>query len=312
MPYVEGESLRDRLDREHQLPVDEAVKITTDLAEALDYAHRHEVIHRDIKPANILMHEGRPLIADFGIALAVGAAGGGRMTETGLSLGTPFYMSPEQATGDQFVGPDTDTYALGAVLYEMLTGDPPYMGSTAQAVLGQIIAGEAVSARKKRASVPANVDAALRCALDKIPADRFTSAQDFARALGDEHFRHGETAAGVADARGGVWNPLSISPAGLALSFAVAFGWALLRPEPTKAPQRFTLTFPGGQQPVVGLAGAIYSLLPDGSGMVYEAEAPAGRQLFLRYFDALEATPILGTETGYDPQVSPDGESVSF
>lgn len=116
MPFVEGESLRERLDREHQLPVDEAVKITTDLAEALDYAHRHDVIHRDIKPANILMHEGRPLIADFGIALAVGAAGGGRMTETGLSLGTPFYMSPEQATGEQFVGPATDTYALGAVL----------------------------------------------------------------------------------------------------------------------------------------------------------------------------------------------------
>ena len=116
MPFVEGESLRERLDREHQLPVDEAVKITTDLTEALDYAHRHDVIHRDIKPANILMHEGRPLIADFGIALAVGAAGGGRMTETGLSLGTPFYMSPEQATGEQFVGPATDTYALGAVL----------------------------------------------------------------------------------------------------------------------------------------------------------------------------------------------------
>ena len=116
MPFVEGESLRERLDREHQFPVDEAVKITTNLAEALDYAHRHDVIHRDIKPANILMHEGRPLIADFGIALAVGAAGGGRMTETGLSLGTPFYMSPEQATGEQFVGPATDTYALGAVL----------------------------------------------------------------------------------------------------------------------------------------------------------------------------------------------------
>ena len=110
MPFVEGESLRERLDREHQLPVDEAVKITTDLAEALDYAHRHDVIHRDIKPANILMHEGRPLIADFGIALAVGAAGGGRMTETGLSLGTPFYMSPEQATGEQFVDrPPTHT-----------------------------------------------------------------------------------------------------------------------------------------------------------------------------------------------------------
>ena len=110
MPFVEGESLQDRLDRERQLHVDEAVKIATDLAEALDYAHRSKVIHRDIKPANILMHEGRPLIADFGIALAVGAAGGTRLTETGLSVGTPFYMSPEQATGDQILGAASDTY----------------------------------------------------------------------------------------------------------------------------------------------------------------------------------------------------------
>ncbi len=162
MPFVEGESLRERLDREHQLPVDEAVKITTDLAEALDYAHRHDVIHRDIKPANILMHEGRPLIADFGIALAVGAAGGGRMTEAGLSLGTPFYMSPEQATGEQFVGPATDTYALGAVLYEMLTGDPPYMGSTAQGVLARSSKQAAVAkgtAPSRYAAIAAGSDA---------------------------------------------------------------------------------------------------------------------------------------------------------
>ena len=130
MPHIEGESLRERIDREKQLPVDEAVKIATDLAEALDYAHRHKIIHRDIKPANILIHEGRPLIADFGIALAVGAAGGGRLTETGLSVGTPHYMSPEQATGDQAVGVATDIYALGAVLYEMLIGEPPYTGSS--------------------------------------------------------------------------------------------------------------------------------------------------------------------------------------
>ncbi len=159
MPHIEGESLRERIDREKQLPVDEAVKIATDLAEALDYAHRHKIIHRDIKPANILIHEGRPLIADFGIALAVGVAGGGRLTETGLSVGTPHYMSPEQATGDQAVGVATDIYALGAVLYEMLVGEPPYTGPTAQAVLGQIIAGETASATKQRASVPANVDA---------------------------------------------------------------------------------------------------------------------------------------------------------
>ncbi len=137
MPYVEGETLRDRIDREKQLPVDEAVRIATAVANALDHAHRHKVIHRDIKPANILLQDGEPVVADFGIALAVGAAGSNRLTETGLSLGTPYYMSPEQATGDQAVGASTDTYALACVLYEMLTGDPPYMGSTAQAVLGR-------------------------------------------------------------------------------------------------------------------------------------------------------------------------------
>ena len=136
MPYVEGETLGDRLDRDHQLPVDEAVQIATAVANALDYAHRHGVIHRDIKPANLLIHDGQPVISDFGIALAVGTAGQGRLTETGLSVGTPHYMSPEQATGDQTVGVATDIYALGAVLYEMLVGDPPYTGSTAQAILG--------------------------------------------------------------------------------------------------------------------------------------------------------------------------------
>ncbi len=131
MPYVEGESLREKLDREHQLPVDEAVRIATDMAEALDYAHRQGVIHRDIKPGNVLIHDGQPVISDFGIALAVGVAGRARLTETGLSLGTPHYLSPEQATGDQSVGAATDIYALGCVLYEMLVGDPPYLGSTA-------------------------------------------------------------------------------------------------------------------------------------------------------------------------------------
>ena len=117
MPYVEGESLRERLDRDHQLPVDEAVGIATDLAEALDYAHRQGVLHRDIKPGNVLIHDGQPVITDFGIALAVGGAGGSRLTETGLSVGTPDYMSPEQATGSQHLGPATDIYALGCVLY---------------------------------------------------------------------------------------------------------------------------------------------------------------------------------------------------
>ena len=305
MPYVEGETLRDRIDREHQLPVDEAVKITTDLAEALDYAHRNNIIHRDIKPANILMHEGRPLIADFGIALAVGAAGGGRLTETGLSLGTPYYMSPEQATGEQHVGAATDTYALGAVLYEMLTGDPPYMGSTAQAVLGQIITGEAVSATKKRGSVPANVDAALRRALEKLPADRFTSAQEFVRALGDEHFRYGEVAAVGAGAGVGPWNRLTVAMTVLAAVFGVVAGWSLLGPEPPVSVERFTPLegFQGGQ-PV--------TLLPDGSGMVFRRIGGVP-QLWLRRWDNLDPVPIAGTEGVFQyPALSPDGQEVAF
>jgi serine/threonine-protein kinase len=231
MPYVEGETLRDRVDREKQLPVDEAVRIATAVANALQHAHDRGVIHRDIKPANILMQDGEPLVADFGIALAVGAAGGSRLTETGLSVGTPYYMSPEQATGDQTVGPASDTYALACVLYEMLVGDPPYVGSTAQAVLGKIIQGEPVSATAIRRSITANVDAAIRKALEKLPADRFTGAQDFARALADPGFRHGETAATAAGS-GALWNPVSIAATLVSVVLAAALVWSLNRPGP--------------------------------------------------------------------------------
>ena len=137
MPYVEGESLRQKLDREGQLPVDEAVRIASDVAEALSHAHERGVIHRDIKPGNILLRDGRPLVADFGIALAIQHAGGGRLTETGLSLGTPYYMSPEQATADRDPDARSDLYSLACVLYEMLVGEPPYTGASAQAVLGK-------------------------------------------------------------------------------------------------------------------------------------------------------------------------------
>ncbi len=210
MPHVEGESLRQRIDRDKQLPVDEAVQITTAVTQALQHAHDRGVIHRDIKPANILIQDGQPVISDFGIALAAGTAAGSRLTETGLSLGTPFYMSPEQATGDQDVGPQADIYALGCVLYEMLVGEPPYPGNTAQSVLGKIIAGELIAPKRRRPSVPLNVDAALRRALEKLPADRFVSAQDFSKALADPAFRHGEEA--VAGVVGGVgqWNRLTL------------------------------------------------------------------------------------------------------
>ena len=303
MPYVEGESLRERLDRDHQLPVDEAVGIATNMAEALDYAHRQGVIHRDIKPANVLMLSGKPVISDFGIALAVGAAGGGRLTETGLSLGTPHYMSPEQATGDQNVGPQTDTYALGCVLYEMLAGEPPYTGPNAQAVLGQIIVGDAVSAKKKRASIPPNVDAAIRKALEKLPADRFTTAQDFSQALSDPGFRHGEEAAvGVAVGRG-QWTPLAMALGALALVFALGFGWSLLRPEPPQPVSRQVLE--GGAGVTIARHAAI---APDGSSVIL----PVGNLLALKMRGSTEITPIPGTEGGRSVAYSPDGQWIVY
>jgi len=140
MPFIDGETLRTRLNRESQLGVDEAIRIATEVADALDYAHRHGVIHRDIKPENILLHDGRPMIADFGIALAVSAAAGGRMTETGLSLGTPHYMSPEQATAEKEISARSDIYSLASVLYEMLAGQPPHLGGSAQQIIMKIIA----------------------------------------------------------------------------------------------------------------------------------------------------------------------------
>ena len=155
MPFVEGESLRDRLNREKQLPVDEAVRIATEVASALDYAHRHGVVHRDIKPENILLHDGRALVADFGIALAASKAGGARMTETGMSLGTPHYMSPEQAMGEREITARSDVYALGAVLYEMLTGEPPFTGSTAQAIVARVVTESPAPARAAAAHHPA-------------------------------------------------------------------------------------------------------------------------------------------------------------
>jgi eukaryotic-like serine/threonine-protein kinase len=183
MPFVEGESLRDRLRRERQLPVDVALRIATEAARALEYAHRHHVIHRDIKPENLLLTaDGSTLVADFGIARALAGADD-RLTETGLAVGTPAYMSPEQAAGDKTLDARTDVYSLGAVLYEMLAGEPPFTGPTAQAIIAKRFSGEVPRVRQARASVPEQVDAAVARALAPVAADRFSSAEEFARAL---------------------------------------------------------------------------------------------------------------------------------
>ncbi|HMV33222.1 MAG TPA: serine/threonine-protein kinase, partial [Gemmatimonadales bacterium] len=191
MPFIDGETLRSKLDRETQLGIDEAVRITVAVADALDYAHRHGVIHRDIKPENILLHDGRPMVADFGIALALSAAAGGRMTETGLSLGTPHYMSPEQATAEKELTARSDVYSLGSVCYEMLTGNPPHVGASAQQIIMRIVTEEAAPVTKVRKNVPPHVAAAVARAIEKLPADRFESARAFADALGDPRFGAG-------------------------------------------------------------------------------------------------------------------------
>ena len=313
MPCVEGETLQDRIDREKQLPVDEAVRIATAVANALDHAHRNKIIHRDIKPANILLQDGEPVVADFGIALAVGAAGGHRLTETGLSLGTPYYMSPEQATGDQIVGAQSDVYALACVLYEMLVGEPPYTGTTAQAVLGKIIQGAPVSATSIRGSIPANVDAAMVRALEKLPADRFTGAQDFAKALADPGFRHGELAERGVTAGVGPWKRLTIAGWSAAAVFAMALGWTLLRAEPPRPVERFESPFRDGQRPVI-FDPESFSLSPDGSMVVYQGPGPSGGtiQLWVRRWDDLDAAPVRGTVNAGTPSVSPDGRELAF
>ncbi|MHC4107210.1 MAG: serine/threonine-protein kinase, partial [Planctomycetota bacterium] len=184
MPYIEGETLRDRLEREKQLPVADAVRIGAEVADALDYAHRHNVIHRDVKPENVLLHDGRALVADFGIALAASRSSDGtRLTETGMSLGTPHYMSPEQAMGERDLDARSDVYALGCVLYEMLAGEPPFDGPTAQSIVAKVLTAQPERLTTYRKTVPPHVEAAVDTALQKLPADRFGSARDFSEAL---------------------------------------------------------------------------------------------------------------------------------
>jgi len=182
MPFVEGESLRDRLRRERQLPVDDALRIATEAARALDYAHHHGVVHRDIKPGNILLTtDGGTLVADFGVARALGSDEG--LTSTGLAIGTPAYMSPEQASGDEALDGRSDQWSLAAVLYEMLAGEAPWTGPTAQAVVARRLSTPAPSVRTLRPAVPAAVDEAIRKALAVVPADRFSTLVQFAQAL---------------------------------------------------------------------------------------------------------------------------------
>jgi serine/threonine-protein kinase len=318
MPYVEGETLRDNLNRETQLGIEEAVRITTEVADALDYAHRQGVIHRDIKPENILLHDGRPMVADFGIALAVSAAAGRRMTETGLSLGTPHYMSPEQATADKHVTHRSDIYSLGAVLFEMLTGDPPHTGSSAQAIILKIVTDEARSLTELRKSVPAHVAAAVAKALEKLPADRFESGAEFRDVLtGDRSLAVPARERGRAAPRRRLRTAIGFVP--WAIAVAAGLGALLVaRPDAPPPSRRFELLLPDSAamefigEAAIGAGQTALALSRDGTLLAYAGTAGETTQLYLRDLRDGAFRRLAGTEAAYSPFFSVDGSWIGF
>ena len=327
MPYVEGESIRELITKEKQLGVKDALSITRKVSDALDYAHEHGVVHRDIKPGNILLSErGEPLVADFGIALAVAQAGGGRITETGLSLGTPHYMSPEQATGDRDVDARSDVYALGCVLYEMLSGRPPFSASTAQGVLVQILTTDPPSITGLRRTVPLHIEGVLARALEKLPADRFKSAAGFTRALDDESFVYAPRPMATDPGRPAVQAPAPVQEAaapkkgrdfrlitaiGVAVVMTGVAAWGWLQPEPVPealVPTRITLTdFEISRQ-----SGWRLAISRDGRAIVAGHTESGSNSLYLRPSDDTEWRELGNTEGGTNPGFSPDGQWVYF
>jgi serine/threonine-protein kinase len=315
MPYIQGETLRSKLDRETQLGIDESVRITRDVAGALDYAHRHGVVHRDIKPENILLHDGTALVADFGIALAVSNAGGARLTQTGLSLGTPQYMSPEQATADKEITGRSDIYSLGAVLYEMLAGQPPHHGGSAQQIIMKIISEDTQPVTVFRKSVPPNVAAAVAKALEKLPADRFESPKALAAALADPAFRQvGWETAGAGRA-GATWRERAAIPlAGAATVLLVAALWGWLRSGPTPAPASRESIVLGPTLP--GMIAGGTAIAPDGSAIVY-TDTVGGLKLWIKERGQLDPRPLANLTHqagGFAPvpSFSPDGRWIVY
>ena len=302
MPFVEGESLRHRLDREKQLPIDDAIRIATGIAQALAYAHARGVIHRDLKPENVLLQSGQPVVADFGIALALSAAGAARLTQTGLSLGTPQYMSPEQATGDRQIDARSDLYSLGAVLYEMLTGEPPHTGTTVQAVIAKLLTEEPRAVRVLRPGVPPHLERVVTSLLAKLPADRIPSAERLVTALQER----GETA-GVttlsAKRRLTTYLPWGLLAASIALLLPGRIGGNRADPSTT-----LTATLPVnlrglGSEPVIS---------PDAKYVVYAGDIDTRYRLHIRSLATGQTRVVEGTNDAERPFFSPDGRWIAY
>ena len=316
MPFIEGETLRARLTREKQLPVEDAIRLTKEVASALEFAHKRGIVHRDIKPENILLQDGQALVADFGIALAVQQAGGSRMTQTGMSLGTPAYMSPEQAMGERDIGARSDVYALGAMAYEMLAGEPPFMGPNSQAIVAKVLTEPAPLLRPKRPTVSPAVEHAVLTALQKLPADRFGSAKEFADALDGKGGTYASTVA-ISATRlprpPRLPRPVLLAGSALILTAAVAAGWLAhgsSRARATFAPivSRYQVMLPDSAAAINPATGSAIAIAPDGSVFAYMSRSG----LMLRYSDRVDPVSVPGGRRGTAPFFSPDGQWLGF
>ncbi len=305
MPYVPGETLRARLSRERQLPIPDAVRLARQVADALGHAHAQGIIHRDIKPENILLQGGHALVADFGIALAVQQAGGSRLTQTGLSLGTPQYMSPEQAMGERAIDARSDLYALGAVTYEMLAGEPPFSGPSVQAIVAKVLTERPVALRSVRDTIGPAIESAVLGALAKLPADRPSTAAEFAAALdlaGTGASTQTAPAARAPRRAVGV----ATTATGVALAAIALWGW--MRPAPAPEVIRYAIDL-SASKGLRDWTGRV-ALSPDGSTIVHVGGSTA--PLLVRRRNELGFTPLPGTEGAAGPTFSPDGKQVAY
>ena len=306
MPYIEGETLRTRLERERQLSIADAIRISREVADALAYAHSHGVVHRDVKPENVLLHGNHALVADFGIALAVEEAGGSRMTQTGMSIGTPQYMAPEQAMGDRAADHRVDIYALGAITYEMLVGEPPFTGPSSQAIVAKVMTEDPKALVIQRRNIPEAVEGAVLTALEKLPADRFATATEFAQALASGTGSRPSARKAAAPRRG------RVAPLLGALALAAAAYW--LGTVTTRTAPGISF---GRATPVTWDYGLEVhpAISPDGRLVAYAAGlAATNLRVFVRPVSGGRSVPIVEdtTQTQSAPRWSPDGTRVLF
>jgi eukaryotic-like serine/threonine-protein kinase len=311
MPYLEGESLRGRLSREHQLPVAEAVRIACEVADALDHAHRHDVLHRDVKPENVLLRDGHALVADFGIARGIQRAATDAVTSTGVTIGTPAYMSPEQLSSTDAMDGRSDIYSLACMLYEMLAGDPPHAASTPNAVVAKTLNGTFESVRTVRPSVPTHVDAALRRALARVPADRFASAAEFAAALRGTPLAV-PVLSSVVEAptprSRGAW---TLAVATMLLLGGSAISFMLSAPESVEPELHFSLLMPG-VVPSPTAAGPAIAISHDDARIAVLARVGAWRGIVVRDMRSGELSRIEGADDADWLAFSSTGDSLLF